>query len=480
MLFNSIEFLVFFVGVLITYYLLPHRFRWMLLLGASYYFYMAWNPWYISLIIISTVIDFLCSRQMAVQPEKVRRKPFLYLSLLANLSILMTFKYFNFFSGALTDTVQLFDPAYGGISHNLLLPMGISFYTFQTMSYSIDVYQGKVKAEQNLGIFALFVSFFPQLVAGPIERAGNLLTQFRREVTFDYTRFTSGLKLVAWGMFKKVVIADRLAILVNEVYNQPSEYTGVSLAIATFFFAFQIYCDFSGYSDIAIGTARMMGFDLMENFHRPYFSKSIGEFWRRWHISLSTWFRDYLYIPLGGNRVVKWRWHYNLFITFLVSGLWHGANWTFVIWGALHGGYIVLENVARFPIRSEGVGKYLRMAWTFLWVCVAWVFFRANSLEDAVYICNHLITDFIPSLSMAIQDPLHYVYLGQDSGTFLVALAAIGFMEIIHILQRYHGTQYFFEDKPAPFRWSFYTLIMLGIVLLGVYHSKSEFIYFQF
>jgi len=347
MLFNSLEFLFFFPTVVLLYFLTPYKYRWIILLIASYIFYMAWRAEYALLLVISTLIDYFCSLMMGRYPEeeKQKRKPFLYLSLISNLGILFTFKYFNFFSASFTSLLKSLGYDYAAPAFSLLLPMGISFYTFQTMSYTIDVYHSRLKPEKHLGVFALFVTFFPQLVAGPIERAGNLLEQLKVDHKFSYANVIAGLQLMAWGFFKKIVIADNLAIMVNNVYNNPTQYTGVSLILATVFFAFQIYCDFSAYSDIAIGSAQVMGFTLMQNFNRPYFSKTIGEFWNRWHISLFTWFRDYLYIPLGGNRVVKWRWYYNLFITFLVSGFWHGANWTFIVWGALHGFYLVFANI---------------------------------------------------------------------------------------------------------------------------------------
>ncbi|MCI4670290.1 MAG: MBOAT family protein [Bacteroidia bacterium] len=481
MLFNSLEFLVFFPVVLLLYYLLPHRFRWPLLLVASYYFYMSWNPPYILLIVISTLIDFVAGRQMSQLESKEQRRPWLYLSLLSNLGILITFKYFNFFSGAVTDLIQsTVNPEYTGVVHGLILPMGISFYTFQTMSYSIDIFHGRAKAEKHLGIFALFVSFFPQLVAGPIERAQNLLGQFKMKVNFSYENIVTGLRQAAWGMFKKVVIADRLAVMVDHVYNSPTEFEGISLLLATFFFAFQIFCDFSGYSDIAIGTAKMLGIDLMENFRRPYYSKSIAEFWRRWHISLSTWFRDYVYIPLGGNRVLKWRWYYNLFITFAISGLWHGANWTFLIWGALHGLYLILELVVKYPRKGPRWQDPFKVIWVFGLVCLGWIFFRANSLADALYICQHSITGLGKSISLIQQEPVKHLFLGQGSESLLLSFFFLGAMEFVHLFQRKKGSSYFFGEHPLLLRWAFYTFLMVSMVLFGIYHNQSEFIYFQF
>ena len=292
------------------------------------------------------------------------KRKWLYLSLLTNLGILFGFKYFNFINDNLQQLFDQINVFYNVPAFDVLLPVGISFYTFQTLSYTIDVYNGKTKAQKHLGVFAVFVSFFPQLVAGPIERSHRLLPQFFIKHEFNYDRVRHGLQQMIWGFFKKVVIADRLAIVVDGVYNNLDDYSGLALIVATIFFTFQIYCDFSGYSDIAIGSARVMGFELMDNFKRPYFSKSISEFWKRWHISLSTWFRDYLYIPLGGNKVVKWRWYYNLFITFLVSGFWHGANWTFIAWGALHGIYLITAIILKNP--KQQILEFLNIKNTYL------------------------------------------------------------------------------------------------------------------
>ena len=360
------------------------------MLLASYYFYMSWKVEYVILIVISTLVDYFCGKKMAALPDKAARKKYLYLSLVSNLGLLFLFKYFNFFSrsfskifGVLNESFLHWNVLHDTYTLKVLLPVGISFYTFQTLSYTIDVYNGRTSAENHLGKFALFVSFFPQLVAGPIERSSHLLPQFHQTFEFDYNRVKEGLLLMVWGFFKKLVIADRLAAYVNEVYNNVDKYDGFHNIIATYFFAFQIYCDFSGYSDIAIGSALIMGFSLMQNFRRPYFATNIREFWARWHISLSTWFRDYLYIPLGGNRVVKWRWYYNLFITFVISGLWHGADWTFIVWGFLHGSYLVLGYITQ-PIRNRllrpfklgvngTVGKLLDVLVTFHLVVFAWI-----------------------------------------------------------------------------------------------------------
>ncbi|MFT2010250.1 MBOAT family O-acyltransferase [Pontibacter sp. 13R65] len=493
MLFNSIEFLVFFPTVVALYYLLPHRFRWVLLLVASYVFYMFWRVDYALILVLSTFIDYTCGRMMGRHPEeqRQRRKPWLWLSLLSNLGILFTFKYFNFFSSAAQDLAQLLGVTYAAPAFELLLPMGISFYTFQTISYSIDVYYGRVKPEKHLGIFALFVTFFPQLVAGPIERAGNLLGQLREKHQFDYQRLTGGLKLMAWGLFKKVVIADRLALMVNQVYGNPTDYEGLPLLVATVFFAFQIYCDFSGYSDMAIGAAQVMGFRLMENFRRPYFSTSIREFWSRWHISLSTWFRDYLYIPLGGNRVVRWRWYYNLFITFLVSGLWHGANWTFLVWGALHGLFLILE-VAFAPQRksnysnkntSPELKKAFRALGTFALVCLAWIFFRAETITDASYILTHSFTGFADSLQIILGPTSKlqrdYLFLGYSGYTYVLSWLLLFVLVSVELVQRSRPIRIRLAAAPLYLRWSVYNLFVVALIILGIF-SDTAFIYFQF
>lgn len=333
MLFNSLSFAVFLPVVFVLYWLLPHKYRWILLLMASYYFYMSWNVKYVVLILFTTLVSYGAGILLEKGWGKKRKKAVVATAVTLSLSVLFFFKYFNFISESTVYFFSLFAIQLNHFTLDLLLPVGISFYTFQTLGYVIDVYKGDVKAERHLGYYATFISFFPQLVAGPIERTKNLMPQIKAVHKFDYEQATYGLKLMAWGFFKKIVIADTLSQYVSKVYGTPHDYQGFALVLATIFFALQIYCDFSGYSDIAIGTAKLMGIDLMTNFRSPYFSQNVKEFWGRWHVSLSTWFRDYVYIPLGGNRVSKFRHALNLMITFLVSGLWHGANWTFVAWG---------------------------------------------------------------------------------------------------------------------------------------------------
>jgi D-alanyl-lipoteichoic acid acyltransferase DltB (MBOAT superfamily) len=488
MLFNSLQFLIFFPIVTLGYFLLPHRLRWVWLLLASCLFYMAFIPIYIFILLITILIDYFAGILIEKSVGK-KKKIYLIISIISTCAVLFIFKYFNFFNSNFS--------AFAGFLHlnypigiiNIILPIGLSFHTFQSLSYVIEVYRGKQKAEHHFGIYSLYVMFYPQLVAGPIERPQNLLHQFREKHVFDYQRVTDGLKLMAWGLFKKVVIADRLAILVNQVYGSPQNYEGLALIIATVFFAFQIYCDFSGYSDIAIGSAQVMGFKLMDNFNRPYFSKSISEFWKRWHISLSTWFRDYVYISLGGNRVVKWRWYFNLFITFVISGLWHGANWTFVIWGTLHGFYLI------FSIWTSGIRSYLtdivgikkfprfqkifKVFITFLLVCFAWIFFRAKNLGDAWYIVTHLFVGFqnIP-IFISQMSSLTEIVSGGKIG-FLICILSIIFMELIHLLQRHNKIRHMLSERPFYIRWLIYYLLVLGILLFGVF-GNNNFIYFQF
>jgi len=508
MIFNSWSFAVFFPTVILIFFLLPFRYRWILLLLASYFFYMVWRVEYIVLLLFSTLVDYWCGLKMSNQEEKIKRKPYLYISLLSNLGLLFSFKYLDFVT---TSANSLFDfagvPLQIPLAH-LLLPVGISFYTFQTLSYSIDLYHGNIKAEKHIGIFAVFVSFFPQLVAGPIERASHLLPQFRQKHTFDYKRAKFGLQLMAWGFFKKLVIADRIAIVVNEVYSSPNDFSGLSICIASIFFAFQIYCDFSAYSDIAIGASSIMGYDLMKNFNSPYFSKNISEFWRRWHISLSSWFKDYVYIPLGGNRTIKWRWYYNLFITFLISGVWHGANWTFVIWGALHGFYLIaallfkpfteiLYSKLKLP-RKGLIYKITHISITFFLVVVAWVFFRANTVSDAFLLFKRTVsTDFVLQVrdllwvfKSSLLDPrnINWSYpikLGNEVlhitfYEFVVAICAIGSMEIIHFLQSRYSLRESISKFHWSLRWLLYYLLIISIILFGAFNSQSTFIYFQF
>ena len=398
MLFNSFQFLVFFPLVCLIYFMIPrHNWKNLFLLVASYYFYMNWKPVYALLIFTSTIVTFVCSKYIEKQDSSkggAKKKRILAASLIINFSILFVFKYFNFVNESVWFFLSGMGIRWNVPNLDILLPVGISFYTFQAVGYSIDVYRGTIKAERSFSTYALFVSFFPQLVAGPIERAKNLLPQFHEEHSFDYNRVVEGLRMMLWGYFMKSCVADTVATYVDPVYNNVCEHSGLSFIIATILFTFQIYCDFGGYSLIARGAAKVMGFNLMENFHRPYLSLSTKEFWKRWHISLSSWFMDYVYIPLGGNRVKYVRHLTNLFITFLVSGIWHGANWTFVLWGAWHGAFIIIDNIVRrigtFPKNEKWWTKTISIIVVFTIVAFGWVFFRANSVQDAFYIIGKI------------------------------------------------------------------------------------------
>jgi len=460
-------------------------------------FYMAFMPYYILILAFTIVIDYIAGRCIENAHGGGMRRLFLIISICANVGILAFFKYFNFINRNILHIAQFLDLRYPVPMLTIILPIGLSFYTFQAMSYTIEVYRGAQKVERNFFIYALYVMFYPQLVAGPIERSQNLIHQFYEKHYFDYKRVTDGLKLMVWGMFKKVVIADRLATMVNLVYRDPTNYTGLPLIVATIFFAFQIYCDFSGYSDIAIGAAQTMGFRLMDNFNRPYFSKSIAEFWKRWHISLASWFKDYLYIPLGGNKVSKARWCCNIFVTFLISGLWHGARWNFLIWGALNGFFVLLSiltkglrqnfikaiGLARVPV----IHRSLQLVITFSLVSFGWIFFRANNLKDAVYIVTHLFTGMIDSfrhISLSITQIgsgkrwWSGFTLGDRYG-FMLAVFLIVFMEFMHMIQRHGSIRHMLSDKPIWLRWAIYYSLIFGILLFGVF-NRSPFIYFQF
>lgn len=484
MLFNSFSFLVFFIVVTTLFFALPHRFRWLLLLLASCYFYMAFVPVYILILGFTIVIDYIAGIYIGKASGR-RRKLFLAMSIIANIGVLAFFKYYNFINENLTALLQSIGAHNPVPALQILLPIGLSFHTFQAMSYTIEVYRGNQKAERNFGIYSLYVMFYPQLVAGPIERPQNMLHQFYEKHEFDYNRVTSGLRLMAWGLFKKVVIADRLSIVVDTIYDNPDGQNSLNLAIATFFFSFQIFCDFSGYSDIAIGAARVMGFKLMKNFDMPYQSKSISEFWKRWHISLSSWFRDYLYIPLGGNRVSIPRWYLNLFIVFLISGLWHGANWTFVIWGALHGFYLVFALVTEGPrnwiSRKLGLDRFpiLSVLTTFTLVSFAWIFFRAPNVQNAFYIIKQMVTGIPDVFRKLANGESLFIPYGITTWEMALSFLLIALVETVHYFQKHVNVSCWFLGQRAYFRWAVYYMVILSIIFLGIIENK-QFIYFQF
>mgnify|MGYP000029433189 CR=1 FL=1 len=479
MLFNSIDFAIFLPIVFILYWFVTNKklkSQNFLIAVVSYVFYGWWDWRFLSLILFSTIVDYSIGISLSRQENKTKRKILLWLSILINLGFLGFFKYYNFFLDNFISAFSFFGTEINANSLNIILPVGISFYTFQTLSYTIDVYKQKLEPTKDFIIFTAFVSFFPQLVAGPIERATNLLPQFYKKRTFDYSKAVDGMRQILWGLFKKIVIADNCAKYANIAFNNSSEYSGSTLAIGAIFFTFQIYCDFSGYSDIAIGTSRLFGFNLKQNFAFPYFSRDIAEFWRRWHISLSTWFRDYLYIPLGGSRGTIWNKIRNVFIIFLVSGFWHGANWTFIAWGALNALYflpILLTKKNRNNLNIVSQGKYFPsikelffMLFTFGLTVFAWIFFRAENIAHAF---NYISEIF--SLSFFTSP------LDQPITIFLLLFLFISIEWIGREGQ--YAISDIFSNRNRLIRWAFYSLI---ISLIGIFMQTEEtpFIYFQF
>lgn len=542
MLFNSLSFLFFFPLTTIVYFALPHRFRWAHLLLCSALFYVSFVPSYLLILVGVIAIDYLAGLGIERTRGPLRRL-LLAMSLVANVGILAAFKYFNFFNDNLHALSEALHWNYPIRGLGWLLPVGLSFHTFQSMSYTIEVYLGRQRAERHLGIYAVYVLFYPQLVAGPIERPQNLLHQFRERKTFDPDRVFSGLRLMLWGFFKKIVVADRLAPMVDEVYKNPHAYGGGWLLAATYFFAIQIYCDFSGYSDVAIGAARVLGFTLMTNFDRPYASASVAEFWRRWHISLSTWFRDYLYIPLGGSRVGRMRWALNVMVVFLVSGFWHGANWTYLAWGGLHGLFLIgsralsavrerfflpppvrrdgaipvgsaladgmvpigvaIASAEADPTRTmrttsrttvldrtnplsgpspeyrarEGLRRAVGVFITFNLVVLAWVFFRAASVSQALWILGHLGRGPWWGHPDASAFPLGI--LPFRASQLRLALTLILAMEAIQWAASLRGATERWLRLPEWVRWPAYYTLIVCILLLGDLGART-FIYFQF
>lgn len=489
MLFNSFRFLIFFPVVFLLYWNLPFRFRKYMLLAASWYFYMCWKPEFIVLLLFSTVIDYLCGLGIEKYRASSRSAAcFLVLSLAVNLGLLFSFKYLNFFGETLTAICQAASIPFTAPMLNIILPAGISFYTFQTLSYTIDVYRGKLQAERDLVTFALFVSFFPQLVAGPIEKASNLLPQLKEERPFSYESAAYGLKLMAWGFFKKLVIADRLAsLLVDPVFENPTDYHGGAFLISAAAFAIQIYCDFGGYSDIARGCAKTMNIDLMVNFKAPYlFSVSISDYWKRNHISLSQWFLEYVYIPLGGSRKGPWKKTLFITITFFLSGLWHGAGWTFVIWGLLQALYLNAESLlpccrqmsprTHPRLAAFSAGLFARLA-TFALCCFSLVFFRASSMADALYILRHSITGGKEPL-LYVKQAFQALYPGRL--LTLILLFSLILLFLFDLINEREDSIKVVSAWPVYIRWPVYTLFLLLLLLLIPKENTAPFIYFQF
>ena len=486
MLFNSLSFLIFFPVTTILYFTLPQRFRWIWLLACSCLFYASFIPRYLLILFGVVVIDYVAGLGIEGSRGGVRRA-FLVASLVANVGILAAFKYFNFLNANVRALADALHWNYPVRDLGWLLPIGLSFHTFQSMSYTIEVYLGRQRAERHLGIYALYVMFYPQLVAGPIERPQNLLHQFREPHAFDPDRTYSGLRLMLWGFFKKLVVADRVAPIVDVVYGNPHAYGGAYLIAATYLFAVQIYCDFSGYSDVAIGAARVLGFKLMTNFNRPYAAASVAEFWRRWHISLSTWFRDYLYIPLGGSRVPWLRWCFNIMIVFLISGMWHGSNWTYLAWGGLHGSFVILSRsserlrsriaaaagLLKHPAILRAIGVFV----TFNLVSLAWIFFRSRSISEAGWILSHLA-----GRSWLAHPPFTAFPLGivpYRPSQIRLALFLMVAMMLTEWAASLRGIAQNWTRQPAWVRWPAYYALILLVLLVGDLGTRT-FIYFQF
>ena len=484
MLFNSVEFILFFFIVFFSYWFLFSKnlkFQNLLILFSSYFFYAWWDWRFLILIIVSSLTDFLVGIQIEKSNSKIRKLRALRFSILINVGILFIFKYYNFF---IENFLLLLSDLniYSNITLlKIILPVGISFYTFQTLSYSIDIYNDKINANTDIISFFAFVSFFPQLVAGPIERAKNLMPQFLHERKFNYEFAISGYRLILIGLFKKMVIADNLSVVVDSIYTSPADFLGFPSLIATIFFAFQIYCDFSGYSDIAIGLARLLGFKLMTNFNTPYFSKSLTEFWRNWHISLSSWFKDYVYIPLGGGKVSEKRVYINIMITFMLSGLWHGANWTFLIWGSIHGIVLIIEKkfiINNIKFKNNFISNFVRIFFTFSFVCIAWIFFRAENFTNSILILSNLFNDILDYNNYSLMS-LKFRGLGLKPINLIICVLFILILILIEIGSKSKTILKIFNSYKIV-RISSYYFILILILFWGTQYSGDNFIYFQF
>ncbi len=470
MLFNSLSFLLFFPIVTLLYWVSPHKWRNIILLVASYYFYMNWKPAYAILILLSTITTWFCS--IKIHDESTHKKRWLVGCLVVNFSILFVFKYLNFFTESTFSLLNMLGARMYVPQFDILLPVGISFYTFQAVGYTIDVYRDKIDPERNIFTYALFVSFFPQLVAGPIERARNLLPQFKKEHVFKGDYVIDGIKLMVWGYFMKLCVADNVSSYVDAVYNNLPNHTGTSIWLATFFFTFQIFCDFGGYSLIAIGTARCMGFKLMQNFNHPYLSLSIKDFWHRWHISLSTWFGEYVYIPLGGSRCSETKHQRNLLLTMLISGVWHGANWTFICWGGIHGVLLCLYSLKTKLLKLKSTKllyvKPFSIMLTFVVVMLCWVFFRANSLSDAILAFKKMFTDF------------GQLFNGEGKPAILLSVVLIIILLLKEIKDEYGANRWRFMHNENMLISVTSTAFVIVMILLCGSFNGGQFIYFQF
>lgn len=460
MLFNSLHFIVFFISFILILFSVPQILRKYWLFIASCYFYMVFKPEYLLILFSIILIDFFCGQK--IEKTIRHKKIWLSISIISNLGILVFYKYFNFFGENINYFLGLFNQNNNLPILNFILPIGLSFHTFQAMSYTIEVYRGKQKSEKNILIYSLYVMYFPQLVAGPIERPQNLIHQLKSKIYFNYDNFLNGIFRMSVGFFKKVVIADRLALYTDNVFNNLNSANGLETIIATFFFSIQIYCDFSGYTDIAIGASKIIGIKLMENFNLPYFSKSIGEFWKRWHISLSSWFKDYLYIPLGGNKSGKFKIIFNIIIVFSLSGFWHGAKWNFIIWGLLHGIVLIFEKSTRLHNNLK-FNKITKIILTFTFVNFAWIFFRANNLNDTLLTFKNIA-------SIKLTD------------TYLLCFNNIEFIFTFLLIIGLFITEYLFNNKNVKSRLHLISLTIFFVIcsyLFGEFYSK-QFIYFQF
>ena len=481
MLFSTAAFAVFMAIVFTVYWLMPHKYRWIIILAANAWFYISYDVKFLAVILITMAASFLCAILMDKERESKKKKIIMITGVITTLSLLLVFKYLNFALYTVSKILNKISIPMQETTLKLIMPVGISFYTFMAIGYLVDVYRGKTEPVRHFGKYAIFVSFFPNISSGPIERAGHFIPQIDKEKSFDYDSVVYGARLLMLGMIKKIVIADMMVKYVDEVFNKVPEHSGICFAWATLLYTFEIYCDFSGYSDMAIGVARMLGFELTGNFRQPYLASSIKEFWGRWHISLSTWFRDYVYIPLGGNRCRKARRDLNLLITFLLSGLWHGASWTFVLWGGIHGAAQIIENRIKEAIgldreKEKNLSKPVKLILTILTFCIvsyAWMFFRANSISEALYIVRSMFTSF------NLQDAM--AQMTMSSKSVIKTTAAIVLLLIYDHFNERTDLLLKMNKMKAPLRWVVYIASAILVIALKTHNTEvQEFIYFKF